>query len=635
MLFYYPEHAKTIKDLDRFTYLPYASISVNLNRINHDSSITFRMLEIASSEFLRNAFDISYLPTMSMNLMDFVSIDRINRFNISQIEKITATAQYVSASDYIKGYSVYSNTTYDLLNCNSLTDMTRHSVPCDIFLESSDTDVTYDSATLTITPNVLYVMQSPFLVNKSKVTINILDYNILRFLTIDTPYIEIYGVDVEYNTVSEKIYINTAYDILSTYSYIKINSLLLIGMSSQLGIEILPYIVKKIANLEYPYIDREDFFSVNAVFSLDQLGKKLNVSRLNDTSIFPARLETYEEIDLNMPSSYIIDNYHFDDPNRLLYVVAKDTLGNKFFYMYPIMIPFYTTNIGLLKSTQEQNVKVEYVRDTVDRNYTLSIFPSAKTHGVESLDISIIYSHLRALGFWYENVEYLVGDLIVYGGIEYICTTAHVSSSDFDINKFTLQKQYVVQDFLLDLISYGIETNRFVIDFDTIFKFDQEAIIQIDTSGNNNCTLQILAQYHKLNPIINRSIASIMSYYNATVISIDNSTILPVENTSQRLLTDKVNTYHYQPFPNINFTTEEFKVFTTSTDDTIHLNEYKVVNIFNTFYMDWESRTVVTSDTITHIVNTEVTDYKLLATEYGIDLIEHVISDDYNRTFMN
>jgi hypothetical protein len=635
MLFYYPENAKTIKDLDRFTYLAYASVSINMNRLNHDSSITFRMLEIASGEFLRTAFDLPYMPTLSMNLMDFVSIDRINRFNITQIEKISILNGYVSSNEYIKGYSLYSNTTYDLLNCNSFTDLTRHSVPCDIFLETSENEIVYGELEITLTPDIVDTLQSPFIVNRSKITINILDYNILPFLTIENPYIEIFGIDVDYNVVNEKIYINTAYDILSTYSYVKINSLLLIGMNSQLGILIFPYIVKKIASLEYQYIDREDFFSVNAVFSLDQAGKKLNVSRLNDSAIFPARLETYEEINLNIPASYTIDNYHFDDPNRLLYVVARDDYGNKYFYVYPIMIPFYTTNIGLLKSTSSQNIKIEYIRDTIDKHYIFSIFPSNKTHGIESLDISIIYSHKRALGLWYASVEYLVGDLVIFAGTEYICIVGHTSTSEFDLDKFNVQQQYIVQGFLLDLISYGIETNKFVIDFDTIFKLDQEAIIQIDTSGNENCTLQILAQYHKLNPIIDRSIASIMSYYNASIISIDNSVVLPVENKSQKLLTDRVNTYHYAPFPNINFTNTDFKVFTTSTDDTIHLNEYKVINIFDTFYLDWENKNIITSDAITHIVNTEVSDYKLLATEYGEDLIEHVISDDYNRTFMN
>jgi hypothetical protein len=636
MIFYYPINAITIKEINRLNYITYDAISINPNGKNNDCSKTVRLIDVASSEFIRAKFDLHYLPTLTLSEIDFVAIDRVNRFNLSQINVVDKTVQnYPRCDTPITGYSLYTNTLYTLKNINSFTDFTRHSLPVDMFFENSGLTISHTVEDIDLINDVEHMFVSPFMANKSRVTVNIINYDISHMLLMVDPYFEITGIDANYNNIKETLFITNDYDLVTKNEYVEISSIVVVGLTKGITIKLLPYIKSRIAKLDYTYIDREDFTPLTAVFSLDTIANKLNISRLNDTSYFPAQLESYESFDLDEISTHTINDYIFDNNNRMLYVISSDTNNDKFITAYPLIAPYSMTNLGKLQSSEIQTIKVEYTKSTLDRKYFLIIFPSQKIHGVEYMDISILHPYKAARGLWKESVIYSIGDLVIFNGEPFICLVEHISSSVFNINNFTMQRVYLIQDFLLDLISFGVETNRFEIDFDILFELDCESIINIETRGTESCILQILAQNHKLAPIVSKPMAEMFIYNNKSDLSSDTSIIYAIENQTIKLLTDKLNNYNYQNNSAINIQSTDFHLYSITSNEGIGINNYNIVNVFDTFYMDWDNRTIITSDTITHVINTDSRDisgYNILTNKFAINYIEKQTTD-YNRVF--
>lgn len=124
-----------------------------------------------------------------------------------------------------------------------------------------------------------------------------------------------------------------------------------------------------------------------------------------------------------------------------------------------------------------------------------------------------------------------------------------------------------------------------------------------------------------------------MTYHDINSTLSDKNIVLPLENKSNKLLTDKINSYNYVTFPNINYTTTDFIVYSVSTNEGIGLNSYTMVNIFDTFYLDWNNGNIITSDTITHILNTDSDTYTVLNGLVSEPIRNIINSDDFIRTF--
>jgi hypothetical protein len=641
MLFYYPVQAITAKDITSYLYQTYDAISINMNKYNNDSSNTFLLLSVAASEIFRNILDIEYQPTFGLNNLDFTTIDRINRFNSDKISVIeyNSTEGYVKCNSQISGYCAYTDTIYQLENVNEYTDLTRHSLPCDVFLEKATCKSVFDSIQISLIPHKKYNFTTPFLVHKSKVTFNIATNDLSKML-IGQPAIEIEGLDLEYNKITETLNLDSFLDLITANEYIEITSLILINTMQEVSIYIYPYVQCLTADMPYTYIDREDLYPLNARYTLNTLTNKIQISILNNSVTYPETLEPYEEFELNIPQAMTITDYHFDSPNGILYTITKDFNSNQYLSLFPITIPNYSTNYGQLKSTSEQAVKVSYIRDTINKKYIISIYPSNKEYGIESLDIQVKHSYKNARGLWSDDTEYKVGDLVLYNNLPYICKTSHLSQIALDTDSFVTAIDVIQKDILLDLITYNIETNTFEIPFDILFKLDVESIIEINTSGDRNCTLQILAQYHKLDPLVIKQLNDLFTQYDLNAVEVDNIiTLAPIKNENDILLSEKINTYNYNITDTIDYT-KNFKVFLTSSDLAIKLDTYPIKSVYKTFYLDWVNSNIITSDTITHIINSidtsSLTDgEKIITTPFGLNMKDYIISDNYLRVFLD
>jgi hypothetical protein len=642
MIVIYPKNAITMKDIDSLTYLTFASMSINMNQYNNECSNTFLLLNIAGREIYRSVFDLEYQPMFTLDNIDFSTIDRINRFKLDDINKLTYdfNTNSIVASDYIIGYSVLTNSAYRLENVNSYTDFTRHSIPCDAFVELYNKAENISSPTkVMLSPYVTSYIEE-FIVDNSKVSIELVDYNIIDILT-SMPQLRISGIGIDNSPIQEIVDITNGYGIETKNEYSKILSVMSIGISDTISIILYPYIVKRYGNLKYKYIDKEDpLTEYDSVYYLSKEEKALKVSTLNGSNIYPPRFDFVESVDLNIPDSFVVDEFTFDDQNGLLYTICIDTdTDTKFFLAFPIYIPFSFENISLLENTKEQSIKITYVRDTINKMYSFEIFPTSNAYGFDSLDITIRHSYKRAKGVWAQNKSYLIGDLVLFNAQEYICTIGHISSTIFDINKFTSATKKVTSNFLIELISSGIESNRFNISFDDLFIHDTESIVEFTTNGNKVCVQQILCQYHKLDPCIIKELQKLLSTFvidkNAAY---DETIIYPIENEDSRLILNKIEKYRYTLPIGISMY-DTYRIYKSSSTGKININGYPIVHVYNTFFIDQATKTLITSDTITNIFNQDEKDIevfdKFIVSTYDKDGVPMIISDSFNRLFIN
>lgn len=643
MLFYYPKNALTFKDLDSAIYLTYSAMSLNMNQHNHDSSNTFFLLNIAAKEFIRSKYDIEYQPSFALTSVDFTTIDRINRFQISNIKVLERDSNNgaINAVDLISGYSSLTNSVYQLENVNTYSDFIRHSIPCDIFLEgrsNTSTIVRSEPLTILLQPFIKTNIYN-FNVKNSKITINILSDNIQNYLT-STPKLKITGINKNFEEISEYIEIDKAYNLDSVNEYISITSITSYNIEViNLSIIIYPYLYHSAGKARLNFVDREDLLTeYESLYTLDKNNKTLNLSLNNSINTFPSIFNDVECIPLNLPDTFSIDKYIFDEDNGLLYTICIDDDNEKYLIAFPISIPFSYENIRSLKNTQNQTLKISYIRDTVNKLYSFEVFPTSSDYNFESMEITLKYSYKTPKGLWQQNRSYQVGDLVEYGGNEYICKFAHISSIVLDTDKFINANVYITKDFLLELIYSGIESNKFDISFDLLFPFDTECIVDFTTNGVTNCTQQILCQYHKLDPCLIKSFKELFTSFKLNDKTAYNESVLsPIENDENKVL-NLSNQYRYSEFGGINIY-GNFYLWKDSSTGEILLDDFKITNVYNTFFLDYSTDTLITSDTITHIFNENTDDIqvyeKFIISRFDDNDIPIIISDSYNRLFVN
>lgn len=640
MIVIYPKNAITMKDIDSLTYLTFAGMSINMNQYNHECSNTFLLLNIASREIYRSIFDLQYQPTLTLDNIDFSTIDRINRFNIEDIDKIVYNQDTNSliATDYIVGYSILTNNAYKLENVNSYTDFTRHSIPCDAFAELYNKVDVSTPIKVTLSPYVVTEVPD-FYVDKSRVSIELVDYDIKDILT-NTPQVRITGIGIDNSPIQDIVDIDNGYGVESKSEFIQITSVMPLGISDKISIIINPYIVKRYGKLTYKYIDKEDpLTQYDSVYCLDKAEKALKVSTLNGANIYPPRFDFVESINLNIPEEFSIEEYTFDDPNGLLYTTCKDVNNNKFFLAFPLSIPYSFENVKSLQNTKKQSLKISYVRDTINKMYTFEVFPTSNSYGFDSLDITIKHSYSRARGVWAQNRSYMTGDFVLFNGQEYICTSSHISSTIFDIGKFTSAIKKITSNFLIELISSGMESNRFNISFDDLFIHDSESIVEFTTNGTETCIQQVICQYHKLDPCIIKDISRLLSTFVIDKnFDRDDTIVYPIENDDSRLILNKIEKYRYTLPVGISMD-NIFRIYKSSSTGKININGYPIVNVYNTFFIDQNTKTLITSDTITNIFNQDEEDVgvyeKFIVSTFGEDGVPIIISDSFDRLFIN
>lgn len=643
MIFNYIKNAITMKDIYSWTYDTYTAMSLNKNQYNNDSSNTFLLLSCIASELYRSKLDIEYYPTFRLSNIDFTMIDRINRFNTNEILALKYTNDNsIYSDDYIYGYSALTNITYDLENINSYGDFLRHSIPCDIFLIGRDTSLNIEYSTpktYFLSPNILFNLNN-FNVQNSNISIQLLSFNILPYIN-GIPKIKISGLDKEYNVITEELLIDRYETIISVNEYSSITSLLCTGVTdTNITIKLFPYIIHNVGISNSNYVDRDDIIaSRSSFYRVNTDNNSLKLSILNDTECYPPNYDDVEEILLNIPSTFSILNYTFDNENGLLYLICNDSDDSEnYIVIFPVCIPFSNENFKTLKKTNNQTLKVSYTRDTINKVFSFEVFPTSSTYNFESMEITLRYSYKRLRGVWEANRSYYQGDLVVFNGEEYICSENHISDSTINIIKFIKANIKIVDNFLLELISSGIESNRFDISFDKLFPFDTECIVDFTTNGFTNSTQQILCQYHKLDPCI---IKPLKKLFESFKLGIDDSSsdniIHPIQNTSNKLL-NKHEVYKFSldyAYTNNNI----YTLYKLSDDCGIYLNGFKLTNVFNTFYLDNSTNTIITSDTITHLFNQKLEDIqtytKFIVGRFDGDNVPIIISDSYDRLFVN
>jgi len=78
--------------------------------------------------------------------------------------------------------------------------------------------------------------------------------------------------------------------------------------------------------------------------------------------------------------------------------------------------------------------------------------------------------------------------------------------------------------------------------------------------------------------------------------------LAPVINQEQLLLSDKINGYNVIA-DNTYSDSDQTYIYKLSSSNKTYINSNSIVYVFDTFYLDWDNSSIITSDTITHILN--------------------------------
>ncbi len=240
--------------------------------------------------------------------------------------------------------------------------------------------------------------------------------------------------------------------------------------------------------------------------------------------------------------------------------VTTEGVSNNLF-CYPLWIPCtYTKQLDELK-TPYQAMRIEYIEDCQNEVFTFWVYPSSKTNDIELMTIYI-------------------------NGVVY------------------------QEDILLELLREEIQTNRFDIPFAEIFKDGETALLEFKSYG----------QAESISPVwLDRT--KLKSLYCKTVIGTEpfksepaqvNFVTPSISSTIQSYrahgayaygegkyggLTDTDRVFGYGGYFNKNTK----KLFKLSNIGNILVDGIKIVNVFDTFFYDEDSKLIITSDTITHI----------------------------------
>lgn len=450
----YPTIAKTAKTIDKFTFNMYLSISVNMLKYNNDSSASLRLLSSLVDTSQSALEDLAYKPRFKMDGLDFISIDRLNSFPVSNIPniEISKVGDIYTLGGLI-GTSRYADASFALKYVKNIDDFVRHSLPRDMFFgeqifsdgyqllelpphKKTNVGMIVENSTVTLRPYEGFFASTMY--NNNSATIRLIG-------------ISATGLEVE-----EDIEITSNIDFKSNLEYSYITSAIAIGSTATLKVVLYPYNTGEYVYWNNDIVDRESSDLYACLLSVDQDAKQLVFNAEKNYGVgFPAQIEPYKIVDLDVSGEII--NHYIDAPNSLLYVVANTTL-----YCFPLIIPTkYNNTIDFIK-TKYQSITVEYTEDSLNREYTFYVFPVSRTNDVESLSIYI-------------------------NGIE------HLEYSNV----------------LLDLIRDNIETNRFVLSFDELFNGTDNALVEFRTYGIEECICPIYVTNMKLVPLYTKDLTNI------------------------------------------------------------------------------------------------------------------------------
>ena len=658
----YPQNALTLKNLSKSNQWLYRSIAVNMLKYNHDSSNVLRLLDGLGSWLYDDFLDVNYQFNLGLNNVDFTTIDRINKFTIASVpnSSYNANSDVLTFTDIIYGYSKYTNNIYQLYNSNILSDMVRYSFPCDVFLEK--TPVQYsDVQKIELSPNVrnninMYVCGSQITVSIETPSFQ-LAYGVdpveLAFGT--AAMFEIRGYNRYNEEVSEYLVLEDIWSLVSENVYSKVESIMCIGLMGNITVTVSPYIKHNAVLWDDLYIEREEFDEYLTWCWINTDNNRLSFSTvINDNTYLP-KYDLLDQYRFNIGSTEMISDYILDQANQVITLVAQDIVTKEnFLYEFPLIIPLNRDLYGTLKNTQEQYIKVSYLRDALNQQFKLYIYPSEKQNNIDSLTITAkkIVDMSKYVGIWTSGVMYNAGDMVLHIGnfkgdfqqgatyyrneivlkngsyfkcivdnynpdinLEinfnswtpyqitdsyYICSK-ETSSSIFRTTGLNVewipQVTTLVENMLLDLITYNIETNLITLNFSDLFPFNEQTIVTITTSGNGAGSCEIVLQDPILKYTVRKPLLDLFTYTTPVVPS---NALGPIPTNNNLLLVDNLESYDVGTLPEI--TPVQPILFSLTSSNCDYINGYKLIDVYNNFFIDGNGGNLVVSDTITGIV---------------------------------
>jgi hypothetical protein len=528
-------------------------------KYNHDSSASIRflggMLDVL--ECVRE--DLFYLPNFTLTDLEFVNIDRMNAFVPASITGWSMPDK--SSTDYLIGYSRYTNQEYTLKIEELETDFVRHSLPVDAFF--SDLHQTNSGTSFDLSPNIRTTIDMS--VENSSISFALI-YGFINSNkdNVDLPIsIIVEGRNIHNELVSEKIDIQANITQVSSREYSYIDSVIAINCQSNIGVKIYPYLIGQDVVYDKLITDRESLDQWPCITYVDKEKKQLVFNMLGtDTTKYPLTYEKHKTVDIDIPDSEDIVSYYCDVPNRLLYVCTVGDLVSNL-YAFPLIIPVsYSNTLDNLK-TEKQAIKIEYLEDCQNDNFTFWVYPSSKTNDIDLMSI------------------YINGTLYQ-------------------------------EDIFLDLLTENIETNRFVVPFSSLFSANKtNALVEFKAYGNAGETnMPVYLTRDKLTALYVKDTLTASPFVTDVSPFEYVGPIDPLEigdyfeegayaygEGEYGGTTDTTRTFAYGG----SFDKNTTNLFKLSSVGNILIDGIKIINVFDSFYYDDINELIITSDTITHI----------------------------------
>ena len=606
----YPQNALTLKNMSKSNQWLYRSIAINMLKYNHDSSNTLRLLDGLGSWLYDDFLDVNYQFNLGLNNVDFTTIDRINKFTVASLpnSSYNVNSDTLTFSDILYGYSKYTNNTYPLYNSNILSDMVRYSFPCDAFLEK--TPLQYSNPQkIELLPNVrnninMYVCDSQITVSLETPSFQ-LAYGVdpveLEFGT--ATMFEIRGYNRYNEQVSEYIVLEDIWSLVSENVYSKIESVMCIGFKNNVTVTVSPYIKHNAILWDDLYIEREEFDEYLTWCWINTDSNRLSFSTvINDNTYLP-KYDLLDQYRFNIGNTEMISDYLLDQANQIITLITQDIRTHEnFLYEFPLVIPLNRDLYGTLNNTQEQYVKVSYLRDALNQQFKLYIYPSEKQNNIDSLTITSkkILDMSNYIGPWTSGNTYNIGDIVLKNDYYYICSKANSSSIFRTIGlntEWVPQVVTIIDNMLLDLITYNIETNLITLNFSDLFPFNEQNILTITTSGNASGSCQVVLQDPILKYTVRKPLLDLFTY---SMPSTPAEILGPIPANNNLLLVDNIESYDVGTLPET--VPLQPILFSLTSSNYDYVNGYKLIDVYNNFFIDGNSGNLIVSDTITGVV---------------------------------
>jgi hypothetical protein len=434
----------------------------------------------------------------------------------------------------IVGYSKYSTKTYTLKQVNENNDFINFSLPCDCF--TTKTKEIQTSTEVTLTPYV------PSIINKK---INSSALTILFISTLDPSYLDTFNSSVAIeivgiNTLNEEVTETFAFfideEITTSYEYLYLRQISILGAYSPISIVVYPFILKHSIVWENSLVDRIELDAYLATVKVDTTNKDLVFSRVMQSNIdYPWYQDPVKKLRLSGTGTEAIVDYYFEEEKRLLYVVTDASK----LYVYHLIIPKeYTDTLDNLKEGR-QLLNIEYVENSIEETYTFRLFPNTETADVDLIDV-------------YINDEVYQRNIII------------------------------------DMLMYSTETNKVEIPFSSLFANGNIATVKFVSFGEETSVMPVFVDNNPLTPLYLKTLTDITQYTEPTnlVLSADSSSLEDYPIVTQAITVTQ-NSFFYKE----------------KRSGNIFIDGCELKHIYDTFYFNEADGTIITSDTITALVN--------------------------------